>query len=122
MNGDEVHYLETIQELRDENDRLRKINDDLNTALMRRSADFSDADETLRRWRTELEIVASKGGHNGCHIWIPELLKRTIGHTGKFLDTENITPEQFAQGCVAYHGDRFGKCGVRLVVIKSDQN
>ena len=103
--------LAKLRQLEEENSRL-------NIALMRKSAGFSDADETLRRWKTELEIVASKSGHNGCHIWIPELLKRTLGHTGNFLDPEKMTAEQFAEGCVVYHSDRFGNCGIRLRVIK----
>lgn len=107
-----------LDDLRAEMERLKSQKRDLNIALMRKSAEFSDVDETLRRWRTELEIVASKGGHNSCHIWIPELLKKTIGHTGNFLDPENMTSEQFAEGCVAFHKDRFGDCGVRLQVIK----
>jgi len=93
----------------------------LNLELMRTDAELSDVADTLKRWRAELEIVASKKDHNGCHIWIPDLLKRTLGHTGSFLDPEKMTPEQFAQGCVAYHSDRFPNCGIKLVVIKSDK-
>ena len=94
---------------------------ELNIKLMRTMAELSDAQDTLKRWRAELEIVASKSDHNGCHIWIPDLLKRTLGHTGNFLDPENMTPEQFAEGCIVYHGDRFGNCGVKLVVIKEGE-
>lgn len=99
---------------------LKAERDQLNIDLMRSQAQFSDSDETVRRWRTELEIVASKTDHNGCHIWIPELLRKTLGHTGNFLDPDKVTPEQFAEGCVVYHGDRFPHCGIRLAIVPQD--
>jgi len=105
-----------------ENQRLKEENSELNISLMRTKSELSDAEDTIKRWRAELEIVASKGGHNACHIWIPELLKHTIGHTGNFFDQEKLSPEQFAEGCVVFHGDRFPNCGVKLVVVKSSQN
>ena len=97
---------------------LERQNSELNISWMKTQAELSDAEDTVRRWRTELEIVASKGEHNGCHIWIPDLLKRTLGHTGKFLDPEKMTSEQFAEGCIVFHGDRFPDCGIRLEVVK----
>ena len=109
-----------LEDLQEESRRIKATNRELNIDLMRTQAKLSDAEDKLRRWETELEIVASKTGHNGCHIWIPELLKKTLGHTGNFLDPEKMTPEQFAEGCVAYHCDRFGSCGVILKVVKID--
>ena len=110
-----------LEDLQAENRKLKAINRELNIDLMRAQAKLSDAEDKLRRWEVELEIVGSKTGHNGCHIWIPELLRNTLGNTGNFLDPDKMTPEQFAEGCVAYHGDRFGNCNVKLVVFKSDQ-
>lgn len=81
---------------------------DLNIKLMRTMAKLSDAEDTLKRWRAELEIVASKGGHNLCHIWIPDLLKRTLGHTGNFPDPDKMTKEEFKIGCKFYQDDIFG--------------
>lgn len=107
-----------IEALKSEIVSLKLEKSDLNIAWMRTSAELSDAQDALKRCLTELEIVASKGGHNACHIWIPELLKKTLGHTGNFLDPENMSPEQFAEGCVVFHKDRFGDCGVRLQIIK----
>ena len=87
--------------------KLERRNRELNVTLMRVLAKWSDSDDTLRRWRTELEIVAGKGSHNLCHIWIPDLLKRTLGHTGNFPDPEGMTEDEFRQGCDAYRQDIF---------------
>ena len=95
-SSDRVEFLEK------ENGELKRQVDELVVQLMRRSADFSDSDDTLRRWKTELEIVASKDGHNLCHIWIPELLQRTLGHTGNFQDPKKMTRAQFCLGCKVF--------------------
>lgn len=100
---------------------LENRNRELNIALMRKSAEASEVSETLKRWRTELEILSDQKGHNLCWAGIPRLLKATIGHTGKYPDLENVSGEQFAHGCAFYHKDLFPDCGVRLEVIKSDQ-
>ena len=84
-------------------------NKEMVVELMRKSAQLSEAEETLKRWRTELEIVAEQKGHNLCWMWIPRLLKATLGHTGKYPDPENVTREEFAQGCLAYQDDIFCK-------------
>ena len=68
---------------RHEYEDLKKRNGELNIELMRALARLSDAEDTIKRWRAELDIVASKSSHNLCHIWIPNLLNNTIGHTGK---------------------------------------
>lgn len=97
-----------VEDLDDSAMRLMDSQQDLNIKLMRTMAKLSDAEDTLKRWRTELEVVASKGGHNLCHIWIPELLKRTLGHTGNFPDPEKLTKEEFKLGCKFYQDDIFG--------------
>src|SRR3989338_1270422 len=81
---------------------LETRNSELVADLMRKSAQLSDAEDTIKRWQAELEIVASKTGHNLCHIWIPDLLKKTLGHTGGFPDPENMTREEFEYGCKIY--------------------
>ena len=109
----DMHVIDYfIDDLKREIENFKSQNKELNIKLMRIQATLSDTEDTLKRWKAELEIVASKTEHNGCHIWIPELLKRTLGHTGKLLDPEKMTPEQFAEGCVVYLGDRFGSCGL----------
>ena len=118
---DREEFSWRLEELANRIQELERQNSELNIALMRTKADLSDAEDTIKRWRVELEIVASKGGHNACHIWIPELLKKTLGHTGQFIDPENLSPEQFAEGCVVFHGDRFPNCGIKLQIFKSDQ-
>ncbi len=75
-----------IEDLKRQNEELQKRNKELNIKLMKTQAQLSDAEDILRHWRVELEIVASKSGHNLCHIWIPGLLKRILGHTGGFPD------------------------------------
>ncbi|MDO8495871.1 MAG: HAD-IIIA family hydrolase [bacterium] len=103
-----------VEEIDDREMRLMESEKDLNIKLMRTMAKLSDAEDTLKRWRAELEIVASKGGHNLCHIWIPELLKRTLGHMGNFPDPEKLTKEQFKLGCKFYQDDIFGADKVPL--------
>lgn len=90
------------EDLKRRNKELEIRNKELNIKLMKAMAQLSDAKDTLRRWQAELEIVASKDGHNLCHIWIPDLLKRTLGHTGNFLDPDGMTEEEFKQGCDDY--------------------
>ncbi|MBX4190329.1 hypothetical protein KW791_03495 [Candidatus Parcubacteria bacterium] len=90
---------------RKEIEALKKRNAELNIALMKKSAQLSDAEDTLKHWRTELEIVASKTGHNLCWIWIPLLLKVTLGHTGNWPNPETVTEEEFKAGC-----DEFRQC------------
>lgn len=90
------------QGLEQKNAELKARKDELNLKLMNTKALLSDAGDTVKRWRTELEIVASKEGHNLCHIWIPDLLKRTLGHTGNFPDPDGMTEEEFRQGCEEY--------------------
>lgn len=97
-----------VEDIDDREMKLMNSERDLNVKLMRTMAKLSDAEDTLKRWRAELEIVASKGGHNLCHIWIPELLKRTIGYTGNFPDLEKLTKEEFKYGCKFYQDDIFG--------------
>ncbi|GEM_PF-7065120 len=87
---------------------LIKRNKELVVDVMRQSARASEAEETLKRWRTELEIVAEQKGHNLCWTWIPRLLKSTIGHTGKYPDPDNVTRAEFELGCRAYQDDIFG--------------
>lgn len=96
------------QALERETLELRTKKDELNIQLMRTMAKLSDAEDTVKRWRTELEIVTSKSGHNLCHIWIPELLKRTLGYVGNFPDPEKMTKEEFKIGCRFYQDDIFG--------------
>lgn len=95
---------------------LEQRNRELVVDLMRKSAKLSEAEETLKRWRTELEIVAEQKGHNLCWMWIPRLLKATLSHTGKYPDPETVTREEFELGCRAYQDDIFGP----KVVIPED--
>lgn len=98
-------YTGDVEDIDDMAGRLmesERRKDELNIKLMRTMAQLSDAEDTLKRWRAELEIVASKRGHNLCHIWIPDLLKRTLGHTGNFPDPDGMTEEEFEQGCDDY--------------------
>ena len=97
---------------------LKTKNDELNLALMRKSAEASEAREKNIRCETELRIFADQTGHNLCWASIARLLKNTVGHTGKYPDPDNVSGEQFAQGCVAYHGDLFPDCEHRLEVVK----
>ena len=101
-------FVEQIDYLEERVMALEQRNRELNIKLMRTLAQLSDAEDTLKRWRAELEIVASKGNHNLCHIWIPGLLRNTIGHTGGFPDLEGTTREEFDQGCKAFQDDIFG--------------
>jgi hypothetical protein len=113
-SGDEIRRLNEIVK------NLEERNKQLNVELMRKSAEASEAKEILKRWRTELGILADQKGHNLCHIGIPKLLKATLGYHGTYPDPENITAEEFARGCVAYHRDLFGNCGVGLTVLKTE--
>lgn len=104
-----IQYPDSHEELREEIARLSRRNKELIIELMRKSAKLSEAEETLKRWRTELEIVAEQKGHNLCWMWIPRLLKATLGHTGKYPDSDNVTREEFELGCQAYQDDIFGQ-------------
>ncbi|MDP3792645.1 MAG: hypothetical protein Q8Q89_02845 [bacterium] len=110
-----------IEDLRQKIQKLEKMNEDLNISLMRQSAKASEAREQLIRWETELKILADQTGHNLCWAAVARLLKNTINLTGRYPDPENISALEFAHGCVVYHKDVFGSCGVRLKVIETDQ-
>ena len=97
-----------IERFQKEIKRLKTRNGELVLEIMRQSAELSEAKETLKRWRTELEIVAEQKGHNLCWMWVPRLLKTTLGHTGKYPDPDNVTREEFELGCKAYQDDIFG--------------
>ena len=122
LNSTEMAFFDESSRLRNELDRVKIERDKLNIDLMHESAKASEAREELKRCKLEWEIVADQTGHNLCWAAVARALKATIGHTGKYPDPENVTPEQFAQGCVAYHCDLFPDCGVRLVVIPKDVN
>ncbi len=116
MHPQNQNFLENVKvvddrtaQWRQQIEALQRENERLNLALMRKSAEASEAQETLKRWRLELELLAEQKGHNLCWMWIPRLLKATLGHTGKYPDPEGVTREDFAAGCVAYQEDLFGK-------------
>lgn len=111
-----------IQDLTFKAFELATKNKELNVELMRKSAEASEAREELKRCRLEWEIVADQKGHNLCWAAVARALKATIGHTGRYPDPENVSGEEFAHGCVHYHGDIFPDCGIRLEVVKLDQN
>lgn len=94
--------------LLDELQKVKTRNEELVVDLMRKSAEASEAQEQLKRWRTELETLADQKGHNLCWAGVPRLLKNTIGHTGKYPDPEKVTREEFELGCRAYQDDVFG--------------
>jgi hypothetical protein len=100
--------LSESKQLRDEISNLKVRLGQMTIALMRKSAEASAAWETLKRWQTELEILADQKGHNLCWVGVPRLLKNTIGLIGKYPDTENVTREEFELGCRAYQDDIFG--------------
>ena len=52
-------------------------------------------------------------------MWIPRLLKATLGHTGKYPDPDNVTREEFALGCRAYQDDIFGS---KVIIPKELEN
>src|SRR3989338_924801 len=89
---------------------------ELNIKLMTTMAELSDAQDTLKRWRAELEIVASKSSHNLCHIWIPNLLKNTLGYTGSFPNPDGMTEDEFRQGC-----DDYRSCIFAAIRSKAEQ-
>lgn len=87
---------------------LEQRNKELVEDLMRKSAEAGAAWETLKRWQTELEILAGQKGHNLCWVDVSRLLKNTLGYIGKYPDKENVTREEFELGCRAYQDDIFG--------------
>lgn len=103
-----TQYPTEHEEFKNEIERLKKRNEELVKDVMRQSARASEAEETLKRWRTELEIVAEQKGHNLCWMWIPRLLKATIGQIEKYPDPDNVTRAEFELGCKAYQDDIFG--------------
>lgn len=104
----ELNLMRRIERLELELVEVKKRNEELVVEIMRKSAKLSEASETLKRWRTELEIIAEQKGHNLCWAWVPRLLKATIGHTGKYPDPEKVTREEFKLGCKVYQDDLFG--------------
>ena len=99
----------TIVTLEADNFKAKTRYKELVIDLMRKSAQLSEAQEKLKRWQTELEIVAEQKGHNLCWRSMSDLLKNTIGHPGNYPDPENITREEFELGCRAYLCDLFDK-------------
>jgi len=105
---DELNLLYQNISLREEISEMKIRLGQMAVDLMRKSAEASEAQEKLKRWQTELEILADQKGHNLCWAGVPGLLKNTIGHTGKYPDPENVTREEFEIGCRAYQDDIFG--------------
>lgn len=97
------------QRLREEISRLKVRLGQMAVDLMRKSAEASEAQETLKRWHTEIEILADQKGHNLCWVGVPRLLKNTVGHIGKYPDPETVTRVEFEIGCRAYQDDIFGQ-------------
>lgn len=114
-----TQYPTEHEDFQKEIERLREVNRGLNIDLMRKSAELSDVGDIVKRWRAELEIVASKNGHNLCWIWIPLLLKRTLGHTGNWPDPENVTEEQFKTGCDDFRDCVFHKRTMTLKPLET---
>lgn len=104
----DIGEVERVDDLEMRIMTLEQRNRELVVELMRKSAQFSEVEETLKRWRTELEILADQKGHNLCWAGVPRLLKNTIGHTGKYPDPEKVTKEEFRMGCDVYIEDLFG--------------
>lgn len=100
---------------------LRLRYEQLNIKLMRKSAEASEAAEQIKRWRTEVEVLRDQRGHNLCHIGVPRLLKAVLGSSDPYPDPDTISPEEFAAGCVDYHGNMFPNSPVRLRVVPADQ-
>jgi len=111
----EVHFL------RNKIEQLEKRCQELNLALMRKSAEASEATEDLKRIKMEWEIAVEQSGHNLCHKAILTAIKFTLGHTGNYPDPDNITGEEFAHGCVDYQSGLFPDCPFRLKVIKTGE-
>ncbi|MBI4158508.1 MAG: hypothetical protein HY505_02740 [Candidatus Yanofskybacteria bacterium] len=101
-------FQHELQVLRQEISALKIRLGQLTVDLMRKSTEASEAQETLKRWRAELEILADQKGHNLCWVGVPRLLKNTIGHIGKYPDPENVTRDEFEFGCKVYQDDIFG--------------
>lgn len=115
------HLEEELEKAKDELSKTKIRAGQLAVEVMRRSAEASEAIEELQRCKLEWEIAADQTGHNLCWVAVAQALKSTIGHTGKYPDPDGVSPEEFAHGCVHYHKDLFGECGVRLAVIKEDK-
>ena len=120
MYPEDDRYItdDRIDELKNRIKVLEDSNKELNIVLMRKSAEASEAQETLKRWRTEIEVLRDQRGHNLCHMGIPRLLKVTLGDSAPYPDPENITAEQFAAGCIEYHKSLFGDCGIELAFMR----
>ncbi len=102
--------------------KLQVRNIELVSELMRQSAELSEAKEKLKRWQTELEILADQKGHNLCWVGIPKLLKNTIGYTGVYPDTQGVIREEFRTGCDIYIDDIFGKSGPLYGFVKDEKD
>ena len=106
-------YAKTLEKrittLETDNFKVKIRHEEIVIDLMRKSAQLSEAQEKLKRWQTELDIVADQKGHNLCWRSISDLLKNTVGYTGKYPDTENVTREEFELGCRTYICDIFDK-------------
>ena len=88
-----TYYPTSDDEYKSELDQLRKRNEELVADNMHKSAEISRLREELKRIKTELEIFAGQKGHNLCWADAPRMLKATIGHTGKYPDSDNVTRE-----------------------------
>lgn len=106
----DVGEVERIDDLEMKVMILEQRNKELVIELMRKSAQASETEEKLKRWQTELEIVAGQKGHNLCWADVPRMLKATIGYTGRYPDPENVTREEFLElGCKNFVNDVFGQ-------------
>jgi hypothetical protein len=92
---------------------LRARHEEINIKRMLISAELSEARETLREWKIEIERVADQRGHNLCFIDLPRLFDRTIGYRGGYPDFAGVTRPEFEAGCRAYQDQLFGPKPVR---------
>lgn len=80
---------------------LKKRKEELIADLAEQSSKRSEAEATLARWRTELEILSQQTSHNICFDLVPTLLRNTIGFTEKFPDPKTMTRSEMEAGCRA---------------------
>ncbi|MBI4276406.1 hypothetical protein HY629_01050 [Candidatus Uhrbacteria bacterium] len=107
MMGESTHDRYEEQ-LRAENETLRKRNDELVVELMQQSANASEAREEARRLREAIVTHRDQTGHNMCWLNDRKLWGALGDGSSPTLAEMAIPPkEEFLTGCRAYYASRF---------------
>ena len=95
-------------QLWDKVDALAKRNEELIEALMRKSAELSEAREELKELKNIIDIYLDQEGHNKCwvrEVWLRQRVKKPDG--SPYPEPEKVVLAEFLMGCLHYAPSQF---------------